>query len=92
MGAQVLKLMSQSADEARGIAGVAMKLDHLTRGHAGILVQIVHILRDHEADLAGLDSARYGKMTLIRFGAYPAGGPGKGALPSLAPRVFVVQK
>src|ERR1700688_2346338 len=44
------------------------------------------------ADLAGVDQARNGKMTFIRFGADPAGRPGKGALPSLAPRVFVVHE
>jgi len=54
-----------------------MKLDHLMRGHARILVQIVHVLRDHMADLAGVDQARNGKMTFIRFGADPAGVPEK---------------
>jgi hypothetical protein len=35
--AQIRQLVSQPADNARGIAGIAMKLDHLMRGHARIL-------------------------------------------------------
>src|SRR5271168_1193980 len=69
-----------------------MKLDHLMRGHARSLVQIVNILRDHMSDLAGVDQGRNSKMTVIRFGTDPAGRPGKGALPSLAPRVLVVHE
>ena len=79
-------------EKTGGVAGIAMKLDHLMCGHARVLVKIVHILRDHMADLAGVYQTRNGKMTFIRFGAYPAGRPGKGALPSLAPRVFVVHE
>jgi hypothetical protein len=90
--AQVRQLVSQAADKARGISGVAMKFDHLMRGHARILVQIVHILRDDISDLAAIHQARNSKMSFIRFGTYPAGRPGKCALPSLASRVFVVHE
>jgi len=84
--------VSQPAHKTCGIAGIAMKLDYPMRGHARILVQIVYVLRDHMTDLAALDQTRNGKMTFIRFSADPAGRPGKGAPPSLAPRVFVVHK
>jgi hypothetical protein len=84
--------VSQPADEARGIAGIAMKLDHLMSGHPGILVQIVHILRDHEADRAAVDQTRNGKMTFIWLSTYPAGRTGKGALPSLAPRIYAMHE